>query len=81
MPQTNLGSEIVIIRMPNKNLPFRALGRDTHLCTGDDGLIRSAQIKQGDESLQVHSLKHLHPLVLSFKCPLNILVIAVKRSG
>lgn len=63
--------DVVTIKLPNKPQPFWALGRVTRLFTGDDGLVRSAQIKRGDGSLQVHSLKHLYPLESSIQEPID----------
>ena len=57
--------DVVLIKQPNKPRPFWLLGRVKQLVYGADDKIRSAHVKRGDGSLQLHSIKHLYPLELT----------------
>lgn len=62
---THLG-EVAVVKIAEKARLFCALGRITHMLRGDNGLVRSARVKQGDGSKWVHIVKHLYPLDLKF---------------
>jgi hypothetical protein len=57
--------DVVLIRHPSRSRPFWDIGRITSLIFGEDGIVRSVNLKQGDGKLYLHSLKNLFPLELS----------------
>lgn len=57
--------DVVIIKLPNKSRPFWPLAMVTELINGTDGKVRSVKVRKSDNTLNVHSLKHLYPLELS----------------
>jgi hypothetical protein len=58
-------NDIVLIKNPIKPRIFWSLGRITALYTGDDGKIRSVQLKTGNGHIAHHSICNLYPLELS----------------
>merc|ERR1712055_966155 len=58
-------NNIVLIKNPSQPRPYWLLGRVVQLFPGDDGNVRSVQVRRGDSQVQTHSLKHLYPLELT----------------
>ena len=58
-------NDIVLIKNPSRPRPYWLLGRVVQLFPGDDGNVRSVQVRRGDGQVQTHSLKHLYPLELT----------------
>merc|ERR1712055_323282 len=58
-------NDIVLIKNPSRPRPYWLLGRVVQLFPGDDGNVRSVQVRRGDGQVQTHSLKHLYPLKLT----------------
>ena len=57
--------DIVLIKNSAKTCPYWPLGRVLNLNIGDDGNVRSVNLKKGDRSNHTHSIKHLYPMELS----------------
>ena len=57
-------NDVVLVKNPAKPRPYWLLGRMLELIYGDDDKVRSAKLKRGDVSLQIHSISHLYPLEL-----------------
>ena len=57
-------NDVVLVKNPAKPRPYWLLGRVLELIYGDDDKVRSAKVKRGDGSIQIHSISHLYPLEL-----------------
>ena len=57
--------DIVLIKAPNKPRPFWMLGKVLEVIIGYDGKVRTVKLKQGNGSIEHHSIKNLYPLELS----------------
>ena len=57
--------DIVLIKAFNKPRPFWMMGRVLEVVIGFDGNIRSVKLKQGNGSVEYHSICNLYPLELS----------------
>ena len=57
-------NDVVLVKNPAKPRPYWLLGRVLELIYGDDDKVRSAKVKRGDGSVQLHSISHLYPLEL-----------------
>ena len=57
--------DIVLIKAFNKPRPFWMMGKVLELIIGFDGNVRSVKLKQGNGSVEYHSICNLYPLELS----------------
>ena len=57
--------DIVLIKAINKPRPFWMMGKVLELVIGFDGKIRSVKLKQGNGSIEYHSICNLYPMELS----------------
>ena len=57
--------DIVLIKAINKPRPFWMMGKVLELVIGFDGKIRSFKLKQGNGSIEYHSICNLYPMELS----------------
>ena len=58
-------NDVVLVKNQAKPRPYWLLGRVLELIYGDDDKVRSAKVKRGYGSIQIHSISHLYPLKLS----------------
>ena len=61
--------DVVLVKNPAKPRPYWLLGRVVEIISGDDGKVRSAKVKRGDGSIQLHSISHLYPLEIPLTHP------------
>ena len=57
--------DIVLIKAFNKPRPFWMMGKVLELIIGFDNKVRSVKLKQGNGSVEYHSISNLYPLELS----------------
>ena len=57
--------DIVLIKIMLKTRSYWHLGRVLSLNIGDDGNVRSVNLKKGDGSNHTYSIKHFYPMELS----------------
>ena len=57
--------DIALIKAINKPRPFWMMGKVLELVIGFDGKIRSVKLKQGNGSIEYHSICNLYPMELS----------------
>ena len=57
--------DIVLIKAINKPRPFWMMGKVLEIVMGFDGSIRSVKLKQGNGTVEYHSICNLYPLELS----------------
>ena len=57
--------DIVLIKAINKPRPFWMMGKVLELIIGFDGKVRSVKLKQGNGSIEYHSICNLYPMELS----------------
>ena len=63
--------DIVLIKAFNKPRPFWIMGKVLEVVIGFDGKIRSVKVKQGNGSVEYHSICNLYPLELSITHPVR----------
>ena len=63
--------DIVLIKAINKPRPFWMMGKVLELDIGFDGKIRSVKLKQGNGSIEYHSICNLYPMELLLHTPLG----------
>ena len=63
--------DIVLIKAFNKPRPFWMMGKVLELIIGYDGKVRSVKLKQGNGSVEHHSINNLYPLELSVTHAVN----------
>ncbi len=57
--------DIVLIKAVNKPRPFWMMGKILELIMGHDNKVRTVKLKQGNGSIEYHSIKNLYPLELN----------------
>lgn len=58
-------NDVVLVKSPLKPRPFWMLGTILEVLPGQDGVVRTARVRQGDGVVNVHSLKNLYPIEIS----------------